>query len=34
MSADELAALLQLTPEQGRLLDTIVRQADVTITST
>ena len=34
MSADELTALLQLTPEQGRLLDTIVRQADVTITST
>jgi hypothetical protein len=32
MSADELAALLQLTPEQGKLLNTLVRQADVTIT--
>jgi hypothetical protein len=34
MSADELTAMLQLTPEQGRLLRTLVRQADVTITST
>jgi hypothetical protein len=33
MTADELAALLQLTPEQGKLLATLVRQADVTITS-
>ncbi|HEY3630851.1 MAG TPA: hypothetical protein VGL21_08115 [Jatrophihabitantaceae bacterium] len=32
MSADELAALLQLTPDQGKLLNTLVRQADVTIT--
>lgn len=34
MSADELAALLQLTPDQGKLLNTLVRQADVTITCT
>jgi hypothetical protein len=34
MSAEELTAMLQLTPEQGRLLRTLVRQADVTITST
>lgn len=33
MSADELAALLQLTPEQTKLLNTLVRQADVTITA-
>lgn len=33
MTADELAALLQLTPDQGKLLNTLVRQADVTITS-
>ena len=33
MTADELAALLQLTPEQSKLLGTIVRQADVTITA-
>ena len=33
MSADELAALLQLTPEQGKLLNTLVRQADVTISA-
>jgi hypothetical protein len=32
MSADELTAMLQLTPEQGKLLHTLVRQADVTIT--
>jgi hypothetical protein len=34
MSATELTALLQLTPEQGRLLETLVRQADITITAT
>ena len=34
MSADELTAMLQLTPDQGSLLQTLVRQADVTITST
>lgn len=34
MSAEELTAMLQLTPEQGSLLRTLVRQADVTITST
>jgi hypothetical protein len=33
MTADELAALLQLTPEQTKLLNTLVRQADVTITA-
>lgn len=33
MEANELAALLQLTPEQTKLLSTLVRQADVTITS-
>ena len=33
MTADELAALLQLTPEQSKLLGTLVRQADVTITA-
>jgi hypothetical protein len=33
MSADELTALLQLTPEQGKLLNTLVRQADVTISA-
>jgi hypothetical protein len=33
MTADELAALVQLTPEQTKLLNTLVRQADVTITS-
>jgi hypothetical protein len=33
MTADELAALLQLTPEQSKLLATLVRQADVTITA-
>jgi hypothetical protein len=32
LSADELAALLQLTPDQDKLLNTLVRQADVTIT--
>lgn len=34
MSADELSALLQLNPKQGKLLHTLVRQADVTITCT
>ncbi len=34
MSADELTAMLQLTPDQGRLLQTLVRQVDVTITAT
>lgn len=33
MTADELAALVRLTPEQTKLLNTLVRQADVTITS-
>jgi len=33
MSAGELTAMLQLTAEQGKLLHTLVRQADVTITS-
>lgn len=33
MTADELAALVQLTPKQTTLLNTLVRQADVTITS-
>ena len=33
MTADELAALLQLTPEQTKLLNLLVRQADVTISS-
>jgi hypothetical protein len=33
MSAEELRALLQLTPEQGKLLNTLVRQADVTISA-
>lgn len=34
MTADELGALLQLNPKQGKLLNTLVRQADVTITCT
>jgi hypothetical protein len=33
MSADELAGLLQLTPDQRALLNTLVRQADVTIST-
>ncbi|HEY3087235.1 MAG TPA: hypothetical protein VGJ59_04145 [Jatrophihabitantaceae bacterium] len=33
MSANELASLLQLTPEQTKLLNLLVRQADVTINS-
>jgi hypothetical protein len=33
MSAEELSALLQLTPEQGKLLNTLIRQADVTISA-
>jgi hypothetical protein len=33
MSADELTAMQQLTPDQGRLLQTLVRQADLTITA-
>jgi hypothetical protein len=33
MSAEELSALLQLTSEQGKLLNTLVRQADVTISA-
>ncbi len=32
MSAAELAAMLQLTPDQRKLLRTLVRQTDVTIT--
>jgi hypothetical protein len=33
MTADELAALLQLTAKQTTLLNTMVRQADITISS-
>ena len=31
MSAAEFTALLNLTPEQGAVLDTLVRQATITI---